>query len=128
VLVAIELPGWAPRTGSAFEELSRRHGDFALVSACAQVALDTEGKCLRATLGIGGASPFPHALPEIGEMLSGSLLDDKAIAEAASAVGDLIDPDGDLHATADYRRHLARVLAERVLKSARKDAMSGKAQ
>ena len=69
------------------------------------------------------AEPFlPFALPEIGEMLAGSVLDDNAIAEAAAAVGDLIDPDGDLHATADYRRHLARVLAERVLKAARQDA------
>ena len=122
-LAEIRFPVWAEaRTGCAFDEISIRHGDFALVSACAQVALDADGKCLRAALGIGGASPFPHALPEIGEMLAGNVLDDKAIAEAAAAVGDLIDPDGDLHATADYRRHLARVLAERVLKAARQDA------
>ena len=122
-LAEIRFPVWAEaRIGCAFEEISIRHGDFALVCACAQVALDADGKCLRAALGIGGASPFPHALPEIGEMLAGSVLDDKAIAQAAAAVGDLIDPDGDLHATADYRRHLARVLAGRVLKAARQDA------
>lgn len=122
-LAEIRFPVWkGARVGSAFEEVSIRHGDFALVSACAQVALDADGKCLRAALGIGGASPFPQSLPEIGEQLAGSQLDDRTIADAAGAAADLIDPDGDLHATAAYRRHLARVLAERVLRSAREDA------
>jgi CO/xanthine dehydrogenase FAD-binding subunit len=118
-LTEIRFPLWREtRVGSAFEEVSIRHGDFALVSACAQVALDPEGKCVRAALGIGGASPFPHALPEVGELLAGKRLDDKAIAEAAELAASLIDPDGDLHATAEYRRHLARVMAERVLQTA----------
>ena len=122
-LAEIRFPVWKDaRVGSAFEEMSIRHGDFALVSACAQVALDADGKCVRAALGIGGASPFPQALPEIGARLAGTRLDDRTIADAAGAAADLIDPDGDLHATAAYRRHLARVFAERVLRSAREDA------
>lgn len=122
-LAEIRFPVWkGERVGSAFEEVSIRHGDFALASACAQVALDAEGKCVRAALGIGGASPFPHALPEIGALLEGRHFDEKAIAEAAQAVGDLVDPEGDLHATAEYRRHLARVLAARVLRAAAEDA------
>ncbi len=121
-LAEIRFPLWGGKVGSAFEEVSIRHGDFALVSACAQVEVDAEGKCVRAALGIGGASPFPHALPEIGELLAGKRLDDASIAAASEAVGDLIDPDGDLHATADYRRHLARVLAARVLRAAAEDA------
>ncbi len=121
-LAEIRFPLWGGKVGSAFEEVSIRHGDFALVSACAQVEVNAEGKCVRAALGIGGASPFPHALPEIGELLAGKRLDDASIAAASEAVGDLIDPDGDLHATADYRRHLARVLAARVLRAAAEDA------
>lgn len=122
-LVEIRFPAWnEARVGSAFEEVSIRHGDFALVSACAQVALDADGKCIRAALGIGGASPFPHALPEVGEMLVGKTLDEGTIVEAADLAASLIDPDGDLHATADYRRHLARVTAARALASAVGDA------
>jgi CO/xanthine dehydrogenase FAD-binding subunit len=121
-LAEIRFPVWkGPRVGCAFEEVSIRHGDFALVSACAQVALDEDGHCARAALGIGGASPFPHALPKIGELLKGRRLDDASIAEAADAAAELIDPDGDLHATAAYRRHLARVLAARVLRTALQD-------
>ena len=55
-------------------------------------------------------------------MLRGNVLDDRVIAEAAELAAGLIDPDGDLHATADYRRHLTRVMAARVLKAALEDA------
>lgn len=122
-LAEIRFPTWGEaRIGCAFEEVAIRHGDFALVSACAQVALDAQGKCIRAALGIGGASPFPHALPEVGEMLAGKMPDEKTIVEAAELAASLIDPDGDLHATADYRRHLARVMSARALASAVEDA------
>jgi CO/xanthine dehydrogenase FAD-binding subunit len=123
-LAEVRFPVWkAARLGCSFEEVSIRHGDFALVSACAQVALDADGKCTQASLGIGGASPFPQALPEIGAMLEGRAIDDMLIEDAAAAAADLIDPDGDLHATAEYRRFLARMLAMRVLKAATEDAL-----
>ena len=65
-LAEIRFPIWrsadkAAARGCAFEEVSVRHGDFALVSACAQVELDADARCLRAELGIGGAAPTPRA-------------------------------------------------------------------
>jgi CO/xanthine dehydrogenase FAD-binding subunit len=128
-LTEIRFPVWRgfggeAMRGCAFEEVSVRHGDFALVSACAQVVVDADGRCLRAELGIGGAAPVPLALPEIGAQLVGLQVSERAIADAATAAVDLIDPEGDLHASADYRRHLARVLVERVLRAAKADAMS----
>jgi CO/xanthine dehydrogenase FAD-binding subunit len=127
-LTEIRFPVWPgldgeAMRGCAFDEVSVRHGDFALVSACAQVVVDADGHCLRAELGIGGAAPVPLALPEIGAQLAGARLDEQAIIAAADAAVDMIDPEGDLHASADYRRHLARVLVERVLRSAHADAM-----
>ena len=56
-------------------------------------------------------------------MLEGKVLDEMLIEDAATAAADLIDPDGDLHATAEYRRFLARMLALRVLKAATEDAL-----
>jgi len=128
-LAEIRFPMWRRAAdgalrGCAFEEVSVRHGDFALVSACAQLELDTEGRCLRLELGIGGAAPVPLALPEIGAQLTGARLDEAAIAAAAAAAAGMTDPEGDLHASADYRRQLARVLAARVLRAARDEAMS----
>jgi len=125
-LAEIRFPVWRGSEhalrGCAFEEVSVRHGDFALVSACAQVALDADGLCRRAELGVGGAAPVPLALPEIGAQLIGLPLKEQTIADAAAAAADLIDPEGDLHATADYRRHLARVLVGKVLRAARENA------
>jgi CO/xanthine dehydrogenase FAD-binding subunit len=127
-LTEIRFPLWAGAgkdelRGCAFEEVSVRHGDFALVSACAQVALDADGRCLRAELGIGGAAPVPLAMPAIGVQLVGLQLNESAIDDAAAAAVDLIDPEGDLHATADYRRHLARVLVGKVLRAAKENAI-----
>ena len=114
-LTQIRFPVWASTgpdalRGCAFEEVSVRHGDFALVSACAQLVMDADGRCLRVELGIGGAAPVPLALPELAAQLVGASLRERAIAAAAAAALDLIDPEGDLHASAEYRRHLAQVL------------------
>lgn len=117
-------PGDAAARGCAFDEVSVRHGDFALVSACAQLVVDADGRCLRAELGVGGAGPVPLALPEIGAHLAGNRLDEQAISAAAAAAADLTDPEGDLHASAAYRRQLARVLVARVLQAARDDALA----
>jgi CO/xanthine dehydrogenase FAD-binding subunit len=127
-LTEIRFPVWRglggeAMRGCAFDEVSVRHGDFALVSACAQLELNGDGRCLRAELGIGGAAPVPLALPELGPQLAGSRLDEQAITAAADAAAGMVDPEGDLHASADYRRHLARVLVGRVLRAAREDAM-----
>ena len=116
-------PGRNAAHGCAFDEVSVRHGDFALVSACAQLAVDADGRCLRAELGIGGAAPVPLALPQIGAQLAGARLDEDSISAAAAAAADLLDPEGDLHASADYRGHLARVLVQRVLRAATEDAI-----
>ena len=127
-LTQIRFPVWRhsggeAMRGCAFDEVSVRHGDFALVSACAQLELDSDGRCLRAELGIGGAAPVPLALPELGAQLVGTRLDQQAITAAADAATDMIDPESDLHASADYRRHLTRVLVGRVLRAAQEDAM-----
>jgi CO/xanthine dehydrogenase FAD-binding subunit len=123
-LTAIRFPVWKEaRTGCAFNEVSLRHGDFALVAAAAQVALDAGGKCVRAALGTASA-PIPQAHVEIAERLVGTRLEDAAIAEAAEEVRRAVEPDADLHASVEYRRHLAGVLVKRVLLAAREEAYS----
>ena len=83
--------------------------------------LDAQGKCLQAALGTCSA-PIPQAHVEIAGSLVGTNLDDAILAEAAAAVARAVEPDADLHASADYRRHLAGVLARRVLVMARDEA------
>ncbi|MFN7753174.1 MAG: FAD binding domain-containing protein [Pseudomonadota bacterium] len=123
-LAEIRWPVWTGgRIGSAFEEVSIRHGDYAIVAACAQVALDEQGRCLRAVLGVGGASGTPIAVEPVASALAGTRLDESDIEAAAAAVGGHLDPTGDVHASVEYRLHLARVLCARVLRAARDRAL-----
>ncbi|HTQ73247.1 MAG TPA: FAD binding domain-containing protein [Burkholderiales bacterium] len=122
-LEEIHWPVWSEkRTGSAFTEIAIRHGDFAMVAACAQVALDSRGRCTRAAFGLGGAAGTPLAFPKIASRLVGTALDDEAIDDASADAAKETDPGSDLHATKEYRRHLARVLAARALREARERA------
>jgi CO/xanthine dehydrogenase FAD-binding subunit len=122
-LAELRFPVWGEaRVGSSFQEVSIRHGDFALASACAQVALDDAGRCARAAIGIGGAGPVPTAVPDVAHELAGKPLDEATIAAAASAAARSMEPEADLHASAEYRRHLAEVLVAAALRDARDEA------
>jgi CO/xanthine dehydrogenase FAD-binding subunit len=115
----IRWPVWQDRrVGSAFLEVSRRHGDFAIVGAAAQIAVDDGGRCTRVAFGIGGAGPTPLAFPKLAARLVGTSLDNEAMQSVVQDAADSLEPGTDTHATAAYRRHLARVLAARVLRGA----------
>jgi CO/xanthine dehydrogenase FAD-binding subunit len=130
-LTEVRWPLWDDRKdariGSAFVEVSRRHGDFALVSAAAQLAFDAGGRCTRAAFGIGGGASTPCAFPDIAARLTGARLSDDVIDAAAHDAARAAEFAGDLHAGADYRRHLARVLAGRALREARTNATTAAA-
>jgi CO/xanthine dehydrogenase FAD-binding subunit len=114
----IEWPLWNDAaTGSAFVEHSIRHGDFAIVAAAAQVALAADGRCTRAVIGFGGMGLAPLAFHPRFEAL-----DDDELNGAVEAALAQCDPVNDLHASAEYRRHLARVLGARALRAAREEA------
>jgi CO/xanthine dehydrogenase FAD-binding subunit len=122
-LEEIHWPVWSEkRVGSAFTEISVRHGDFAMAAAAAQIALDGDGRCVRAAFGLGGAGGTPLAFPKIAARLIGTRLDDAVVEDAAHAAATETEPGGDLHASAQYRRHLAGVLAARALREARERA------
>ncbi len=124
-LEAIRWPVWhEARSGSAFVETSRRHGDFAIVAAAAQVALDAEGRCVRASFGIGGGASIPLAFPEIAMRLMGTTLDERTLNDVAHAAATEAEFSSDLHAGADYRRHLAQKLVARALRSAHEQAIN----
>jgi aerobic carbon-monoxide dehydrogenase medium subunit len=121
LLVEIELPGpagapgsLAPRAGHGFAEVARRHGDFALVGACAVLALDAGGVCREARLVIFGAGDRPH-LARAAAALVGERPAAARLAEVGRAGAGEIDARDDLHATAAYRRHVAGGLAARAL-------------
>lgn len=116
ILVGIEIPAAAPGTGFAFDELSRRHGDFALAGVAAAVRLDAEGRCAGARIALLSVGDGPVLAANATAALLGQLPTAEAVAAAADAAARLdIDPPGDIHASAAYRRHITGVLVRRVL-------------
>ena len=119
LLVEIALPPLPPRTGWAFTEVSRRHGDFALVGAAAVVTLDEAGKCAAVRLVYTGVGEGPVVAREAMRLLEGEVPTSEAIQEAAHRAAQAdVSPIGDIHASADFRRHLAHVLGRRALTQA----------
>ena len=115
LLTEIALPPLPPRTGCAFREVARRHGDYALVGAAAVVALDAQGRCEHARLTLLSVGEGPVEIHAVYPLLSGETPSADVLRAAAEAAARDIDPPADIHASAAYRRHLTRVLSEDVL-------------
>ena len=115
ILTAVHFPAWPSGTGWCFLEESRRHGDFAMVGVAALVTLDAEARCSRAAVAITGVGGAPYKVAEALTLLQGQTVDETRIAAVAQAASEGIDPDGDIHASADFRRHLSGVLTRRAL-------------
>lgn len=118
VLTAVRFPPWPGRTGWSVQEVSRRHGDYALVGLAALVGVGDDGRVERAALSFFGAGATPVRVPDAEAVLIGERPEPAAIAEAADVVTKSIDPPGDNHASAAYRAHVAGVLTKRCLAEA----------
>jgi carbon-monoxide dehydrogenase medium subunit len=117
LLTGVSLPLPGRRHGHAFVEFARRHGDFAIVAVSALVALDARGSIADAAIAISGLGPAPARLPEVERAVSGQR-PDAALFRSAASHADKLDAMADPYVTADYRRHLARVLIRRALEQA----------
>jgi len=117
VITDVRLPALTGY-GFGYQKFARRAEDWAMVGACALVSRAPDGTCDDVRIGLThmGATPLRASAAE--DALRGSSLDDPAIAGAADHAADGTDPPGDLNATPDYKRHLARVLVRRALEEA----------
>jgi aerobic carbon-monoxide dehydrogenase medium subunit len=115
ILVEARVPVTPPRTGSAFLEVSRRHGDFALVGVAATLTVDGAGLCTAAAIALAGVGPGPVVAREATRALVGQRPTAAVFEEVSRLVSDGVTPDSDLHASSEYRKHLAGVLTRRAL-------------
>lgn len=128
LLTEIAFPRWPAGAGYSFQEVARRHGDYALVGAAAVVQLDGDGVCQSARLVYLNVGDFPADARGATGMLQGQQLTDDLIEEAVRFASEKeIEPTGDIHATVAYQRHLARVLGRRCLQvaAARANGVNG---
>jgi len=114
ILVALELPVAPPRTGTACVEIVQRPGDYAIAGAVCQVSVDTAGAPIDARLCLIGVSDRPHRAGSAEE----ALLSGAGPAEAGALARDGLDPPDDTQGSAEYRAHLATVVAERAFEQA----------
>jgi carbon-monoxide dehydrogenase medium subunit len=117
LVTAVAFPRMDDRCGSAFVELARRHGDYALCGVGAVVELAGDGSIASARAGAISIHPTPLVV-DCSAVLAGRPPDDGALAGAAELVDASSSPTADLHASVAYRRHLTRVLTTRALSAA----------
>jgi aerobic carbon-monoxide dehydrogenase medium subunit len=129
ILVEIELPALPQHTGWSFLEVAPRAGDYALMGVAALVMLDKNKICRQARLVYLNAGDGPLEAKDTAKMLEGETLNDTLVESAATfASGTEITPFGNLHASAEYQRHLANVLTRKALMVAGKRAEEKHAQ
>lgn len=116
MLAEIVLPTLPPRTGTAFLEIARRQGDYAMMGVAVVLSRDAAGVCTAARIACCSAGPTPMLAPRAAAALVGTRLDDPAAA--AAILREEIEPMGSVQASAAYQRHLAGVLAQRALRMA----------
>jgi carbon-monoxide dehydrogenase medium subunit len=117
IVTEIEFPKLPAKTGWGFEEVARRSGDFALAAVAVTLTI-SEGAVAQARIALTGVGPTPLRAADAEALLVGHALGSDLAGHAIDAVRAAIAPETDLHASADYRRHLAGVLAGRALAAA----------
>jgi carbon-monoxide dehydrogenase medium subunit len=104
--------------GYGYEKFGRRAEDWAMVGVCALVKKAADGSCEDVRVGLTHMGSTALRASAVEEALRGQPLDDQHISAAAEQAAEGTEPPGDLNATPDYKRHLARVLVKRALSQA----------
>ena len=118
VLTALRFSSWDQPAGFAFDEIARRSGDFALAGVAVGIGAGAGGKINRAAVGMLGVGPTPLRASSVEAALLGLAPSDADAAEIGRLAADDMDPVGDVHASAEYRRRAGATLVGRVLADA----------
>jgi aerobic carbon-monoxide dehydrogenase medium subunit len=121
LLVAVRFPAAERGTGISFQEVARRHGDFAIVGLAASLTL-SDGAISDARLAFSGVSDVPVRAVGAEDLLVGEGPSPELFEEAARRATDDIDPPADLHGSSEYRRKVAGALVRRGLRAAADNA------
>jgi len=104
-------------TGWGFEEFARRHGDYALAAVAVTMQRE-DHNASNVRVSVMGVGETPMRLPQVEAMLEGRQVSSDLVKQVVEVLQAQLEPNSDLHASADYRRHLAGVLAGRAIAQA----------
>jgi aerobic carbon-monoxide dehydrogenase medium subunit len=126
ILTEIEIPAFAPGNGGAYMKLEKRVGDFAIVGVAAQIALDRNGSCVKAGIGLTSVGATALKATDAENYLKGkSLTDASVLSKAGELASGKSNPTDDLRGPADYKKEMVKVFTIRALKVAQKRASGG---
>lgn len=117
IVTQIDLAPPVKNAGWAFDEFSRRTGDFGL-AAVGVVLGNAAGRVSEARIGLLGVGDTPLRAYKAEELLHGSDCSEAVIKQVVASVRAFVEPTTDLHASADYRRHLVGVLVDKNVRQA----------
>jgi carbon-monoxide dehydrogenase medium subunit len=120
ILREIRISAPAGNFGQAYAKAAQPASGFAVVGVAAHLTRDANGNCESASIGVTGVASKAYRASLVESALLGKALDEQAIANAASHAADGVDLNGDIYASADYRRHLVQVYARRAIAAAAK--------
>ncbi len=124
LLVEVRFPTASPGTGVSFQEVARRHGDFAIVGLAASLTL-SDATISDVRLALAGFSDVPFRAAAAEDLLAGERPSAALFDEAARLATDGADPPADLHGSSDYRKTVAAALVRRGLRAATDNALRG---
>jgi len=124
LLVEVRFPAAGPDTGASFEEVARRHGDFAIVGLATSLVL-SDGVISEARLAFAGVSDVPVRATAAEDLLAGETPSAELFDEAARRATEDLDPPADLHGSSDYRKTVAAAVVRRGLRAAADNATRG---
>ena len=125
IVLEVQVPPTPPKSGSAYQKFNLLSSDQGVVAVAATVTADKSGVCTDAKIVLGNAGVTPIRAKSGEKILIGKKLTDKLMAEAGEAAAGDADPVSDIHASADFRRHLIKVLTKRMVKQAWDQATKG---
>jgi len=122
ILTQIHFPKIAANTGWAFEEFAQRDGDFALAAVGILIVKGSEGYIQNVKIGMMGVGETALRIDSIESMLNGRPYSEDLLEAAAANLASILSPNTDLHASAQYRQHLAAQLFKKAFKGAWNEA------
>lgn len=125
IMTEVHIPTPPPRGGGAYMKLAHVGGDFVIVSAAVMVSLDDRGKCVDASITLGGVGPVPVQATGVEKALKGQSLSDSIIEKASQNASEGVKPQSDIHAPAEYKREMTKVMTKRALTRALSRAKGG---
>jgi CO/xanthine dehydrogenase FAD-binding subunit len=126
LMVEVQVPPVRPRTATAYTKFNLIGNDQGIVGVASTVTVDQSSTCQEARIVLGNAGVIPIRAKNAEQVLKGKKIADKLLEEAGEAAAGEAEPLSDIHASEEYRRHLIKVLTNRMVRRAWEQAVQTK--